>query len=267
MELIQRAIAKARADAQLGPRPVQEPAPQAAATQGSDLFGSEALVQTLNPKVLKANRIVSWDKWDPSTPAFDILRTKVLGVMKARGWRTLGIASPTEDCGKTTVAINLAFSIAHQMPSEVVVVDFDLRQPQVGSYLGIPKDGDLTTFLDGVGSLSSHIVAAGEARLRVVPTQESRHNATELLCKPQVEMLLNELRRDRTGRIGIFDLPPLLVTDDALAVLPRLDCALMVVGERRTRKAEVIDALSLVEGANLLGVVLNGSRTTLKSYY
>lgn len=267
MELIQRAIAKARADAQQRPRPREEIAPWVPPTQGASLFDPAATVMTLSPKVLVANRIVSWDKWNPSTPAFDILRTKVLGAMKARGWRTLGIASPSEDSGKTTVAINLALSIAHQVPSEVVLVDFDLRQPQLAGYLGIPDVGDLAAFLAGHASLKSYIVAAGEAQLRVVPTQEARHNATELLCKPQLGMLLDELTRDRVGRIGIFDLPPLLATDDALAVLPRLDCALMVLGERRTRKPEVMEALNLLEGVNLVGVVLNGSHTKQKSYY
>jgi hypothetical protein len=137
----------------------------------------------------------------------------------------------------------------------------------VAGYLGIPNSADLTTFLEGHASLKSYIVAAGEAQLRVIPTQQSRHNATELLCTPQVDRLLNDVRRDRSDRIGIFDLPPLLVTDDALAVLPRLDCALMVLGERRTRKPEVLDALNLLEGVNLLGVVLNGSRDKQKSYY
>lgn len=267
MELIERAIAKARADAQQRPRPTEEIAPPAPWSQAADLFDPAAPVLTLSPKVLEANRIVSWDKWNPATPAFDILRTKVLGAMKARGWRTLGIASPSEDSGKTTVAINLAMSIAHQVSSEVVLVDFDLRHPQLAGYLGIAEGGDFAAFLSGQGSLKTYIVAAGEAQLRVVPTKESRHNATELLCQPQVERLLNELRTGGTARIGIFDLPPLLVTDDALAVLPRLDCALMVLGERRTRKPEVIEALNLLEGVNLLGVVLNGSREKVKSYY
>lgn len=267
MELIQRAIAKARADAETKLRPIGSDVPEDQPRRQPGLFDPKASVVSLNPKALEANRIISWNKWDPSTPAFDLLRTKVLAAMRAAGWSTVGIVSPTEDCGKTTVAINLAFSVSYQMPAEVVVVDFDLRQPQVAGYLGIEPQGDLSSFLDGRGALESYIVSVGDARLRVVPSRESRHNATELLCKPGVDLLLGDLRRDRTGRIGIFDLPPLLVTDDALAVLPQLDCVLMVLAEGRTTKDEVTEALSVLGGTNLLGVVLNGSRTKVRAYY
>jgi hypothetical protein len=216
---------------------------------------------------LERNRIVSWNKRDLRTPAFDILRTKVLKAMRERGWSTLAISSPTQDCGKTTVAINLAFSMAHQMPSEVVLVDFDLRQPQLAAYLGIEPKGDLSAFLEGHAPLTTHVVSAGGAQLRVVPNLGVRHNATELLARPQVEQFFGDLRKERSGRIGIFDLPPLLTTDDALAVLPRVDCALLVFGERVTKKADVNEALSLLGATNLLGVVLNQSRAKMKSYY
>lgn len=267
MEQIARALAKTRAQAPASLYPVEEESSRVHAGDYSRLFEPDAAVLSLNPRTLEANRIVSWNKRDQRTPAFDILRTKVLKAMKDRGWSNLAITSPTEDCGKTTVAINLAFSMAHQMPSEVVLVDFDLRQPQLAAYLGVEPQGDLGAFLEGYGPLSTQVVAAGGVQLRVVPNVGVRHNATELLAKPQVEQLFDDLREERPHRIGIFDLPPLLAADDALAVLPRVDCALMVLGERVTTKSDVIEALSLLSGTNLLGVVLNRSREKVKSYY
>jgi len=266
MEQIARALAKARAQAPASLFPVEEEPTQVQPGHYSRLFDPDAPVLSLTPRILEANRIVSWNKRDQRTLAFDILRTKVLKAMKDRGWNTLAITSPTEDCGKTTVAINLAFSIAHQMPSEVVLVDFDLRQPQLAAYLGVELKGDLSAFLEGYGPLTTHVVAAGGSQLRVVPNGGIRHNATELLAKPQVEQFFDDFRKERSDRIAIFDLPPLLAADDALAVLPRVDCALMVLGERVTRKSDVNEALSLLGGTNLLGVVLNGSRAKLKSY-
>jgi Mrp family chromosome partitioning ATPase len=222
---------------------------------------------SLSLRTLEANRIVSWNKRDNRTGAFDILRTKALKVMMERGWSTLAITSPTQACGKTTVAINLAFSIAHQMASEVVLVDLDLRQPQIAACLGIDSAGDLGAFFEGRTPLSSYFVAAGGAQLRVVPNKTICAKATELLATPQADEFFGDLRKDRSGRIGIFDLPPLLVADDAIAVLPRVDCALMVVGEGVTKKSDIEEALGLLGGANLLGVVLNRSRGKVKSYY
>jgi Mrp family chromosome partitioning ATPase len=267
MEHIGRALAKTRAQAPPNLHPVEEESSRMDHDPVPRVTPPDSAALALNPKTLEANRIVAWNKRDPRTPAFDILRTKVLKAMTSRGWTTLAVTSPTEDCGKTTVAINLAFSMAHQMPSEVVLVDFDLRRPQVGAYLGIEPPGDLSSFLEGHGPLETHVVKAGGVQLGVVSTQGVRQNATELLGKARVEQLMGNLRGERTGRIGIFDLPPLLATDDALAVLPRIDCALVVVGERATRKSDVSEALNLLSGTNLLGVVLNQSRAQLRSYY
>lgn len=267
MDQIGRAVARAKAEAPTEHFSVKEVSPRPPLVHGSALFDPDAAVLSLNPRTLESNRIVSWNKRDQRTPAFDILRTKVLKVMKERGWSTLAITSPTQDCGKTTVAVNLAFSMAHQMPSEVVLADLDLRQPQIGAYLGIEGEGDLSAFLEGRGPLTSYLVSAGGAQLRVVPNLGDRHNATEILAKPRVEQFFGELKRNSGNCIGVFDLPPLMVTDDALAVLPRVDCALIVIGERVSRKPEVNEALSLMSGTNLLGVVLNRSRGRLKSYY
>lgn len=267
MEQIRRALAKAKAQTLPSLQPVEREPPRTDHDRASRVITPDATALTLKPRTLEANRIVAWNKRDPSTPAFDILRTKVLKAMRSRGWSTLAVTSPTEACGKTTVAVNLAFSMAHQMPSEVVLVDFDLRHPQVGAYLGIEPAGDLGAFLEGRGPLETHLVTSGGAQLRVVSNQGARQNATELLGKVRVEELVGDLRGDHYSRIGVFDLPPLLGTDDALAILPRIDCVLLVVGERWTRKADVSEALSLLSGASLLGAVLNQSRAKLKSYY
>ena len=130
--------------------------------------------------------------------------------MKSNGWRTLAVTSPTEGCGKTVVSINLAFSIAHQMSSEVLLVDFDLRQPRVASYLGIAPSADLTAFLEGRTPLTTYMVAAGGARLGVLPTVETRPNATELLSQSRSEWFFAELKATQSLTVGVFDLPPLL---------------------------------------------------------
>lgn len=267
MEQIRRALAKAKTQALPNPHPIEDESQRIDHDRDAPVIDPDTVAIALNPKTLEANRIIAWNKRDPRTPAFDILRTKVLRAMKSRGWSTLAVTSPTESCGKTTVAINLALSLAHQMPSEVVLVDFDLRRPQIGAYLGIEPTGNLSGFLEGHGHLKTHLVTAGEVQLSVVSNQGASQNATELLGRARVEQIIGDPRRERSGHIGIFDLPPLLATDDALAILPRIDCALVVVGERRTRKGDISEALNLLSGTSVIGVVLNQSRATLKSYY
>ena len=232
-----------------------------------DIFASDGEDFTPNPKILDTNRIVSWNKRHPCTRAFDILRTKVLAEMTSQGWSSVAVTSPAESCGKTTVALNLSLSMAHQLRSSVALVDFDLRQPQVAAMLGMQPEVELGDFLDGRSHLPVHIIKAGTVQLRVVPSLGAHPNATELLGDPKVDQLFAELKSQDTSGVGVFDLPPLLTTDDALSVLPRVDCALLVVGEGVTTKAQLTEALNLLSGTNTLGVVLNRSRASVNAYY
>ena len=68
--------------------------------------------------------------------AFDALRTKILQQMRANGWRRVAITSPGAACGKSTVALNLAFSLARQPDMRAILLDLDLRRPSLARMVG-----------------------------------------------------------------------------------------------------------------------------------
>jgi len=65
----------------------------------------------------------------------------------------------------------------------------------------------------------------------------------------------------------IFDLPPLLAADDALAFSPNVDALMLVVEENKTRKEELKKALIMLEGVNVLGIMPNKCSESSTSYY
>jgi hypothetical protein len=81
--------------------------------------------------------------------------------MEEHGWRTLAIVSPVPECGKTVVAINLAISIAHHTDKTAMLVDFDLRKPKIGEYLGLPAGKSLNEVLEGDADVSEAFVNPG----------------------------------------------------------------------------------------------------------
>jgi len=268
MELIKRAIERAKAEANVSS--LREGPERIAAARPNllpQLFDAGTSELKLQRTTLEANRIVAWNKQDARTSAFDILRTKVLTLMKLKGWRTVAVTSPTDSCGKTTVAINLAFSIAQQTSPDVVLTDLDLRKPRVATYLGFQPKADLLAYLDGQAPLNTYMVDAEGTRLRVIPNAGVCSTATEHLVRPQIDSIFSAFAAESGERVGLFDLTPLLVTDDALAVLPRMDCVLLVLGEGVSRKDEVKEALNLLSDTNLLGVVLNKSRWADMTHY
>jgi Mrp family chromosome partitioning ATPase len=82
-----------------------------------------------------------------------------------------------------------------------------------------------------------------------------------------VANLVADLREKYASRIVIFDLPPVLNTDDAIAVLPKMDCVLMVVGDGVSTSADIEESLRLVPDEKLLGVVLNKAEAASTQYY
>ncbi|MGF6395667.1 CpsD/CapB family tyrosine-protein kinase [Pseudomonas plecoglossicida] len=221
----------------------------------------------LRAEHLERNRIVSFNKNSNMSGAIDLLRTQVLKAMDENGWRTLGITSPTPEAGKTVLAVNLAMSIAHHTTKTALLVDFDLRRPRVGSTLGLPMDKALNDVLSGKAWLEEALVNPTLPRFVVLPTREPIPMSTEMLSSPKVDDMITELRDRYESRICIFDLPPLLSSDDAMTVLPKLDCVLLVVANGMNSKKDIEDCLYHLANANLVGAVLNKADEQPRTYY
>jgi Mrp family chromosome partitioning ATPase len=104
-------------------------------------------------------------------------------------------------------------------------------------------------------------------RMVVLPTRSPVRNSAETLSSRKVADLIKDLRERYKSRIVIFDLPPLLVADDALALLPQVDCVLMVVANGMSTKSEIEDSLRLLPAANIIGTILNKADVELQAYY
>lgn len=211
----------------------------------------------LDPQHLEHHRIISFSKTDERTISFDRLRTVVMRTMKDNGWRTLAITSPTASCGKTTVALNLSLSIAHQTEQTVLLADFDLRDPNIAEYLGLPEAPSLVDYLSDQVSLPEVFVNPGIPRLTLLPNHKAILNSAETMMTSRMQNMVNEIRNRYESRLVIFDLPPMLTTDDALAFLPQVDCVLMVVASGQSTKSEVREMVSLLQNTHIVGTVLN----------
>jgi capsular exopolysaccharide synthesis family protein len=275
MERIKQAIEKVKQQQiSTGALPPQAaPVPDAARGGSRQVNGLEALTYTqtrvfeLNPLHLEKHRIVTFNKNDPMSIGFDMLRTQVLLKMEEKGWRTLAITSPMPESGKTVVSINLAISIAHQPQKSAVLVDFDLRKPRVAAYLGMNGGTSLNEVLRDEAGLSEALVNPGLPRLVVLPAMKPLANSAEMLSSRKVGNLIKELRARYDSRIVLFDLPPLLYTDDAITLINQVDCVLMVVGNGMSTQSEIEQSLHHLRSANLLGVVLNMAEIPQRNYY
>ena len=265
MEKIQSAIAKARAAREAQGRTQPTAGADARVLGTAPITSADAAWLTLPdhaPKasLLKRNRIVTTGEVREGTAQFDILRTKVLQQMRAQGWRRLAITSPTPSCGKTTTAVNLAYSLARQSDLRVVLCEMDLRRPSLARMLGILEKQDFVATLRGEADFASQAVRIGQ-NLAVGANQQSVRNASELLQSASVTEAIAKIEAQYDPSIFLFDMSPMMVSDDVMAFVGQTDCALLVAAAGTTTISQIDTCeRDLASQTNMLGIVMNKVR-------
>ena len=268
MERIQAAIQKAKAlrGDDDGPPAVRPPARPGRQAPGPGPGWAELPAFAPDPEQMERRRVVVLGGPVPARSVFEILRTKVVRTMRQNGWTSLGITSPTDDCGKTMVSLNLAFSLANQPDLRLVLVDLDLRHPSVGRYLGVTRPQSMAGVLRGMAPAAENFLRYGD-NLAIGTNAQAIRNSAELLMSPSTGQGVAAIRAAFNPDIVLYDLPPMLLSDDAMAFLPHLDCVLLVAGAGRTRLDEVDKCeQDLAEHTNVLGVLLNMCHYTEEGY-
>lgn len=175
------------------------------------------------------------------------------------GVRTLLVTSSIANEGKSTIAANIAATLA-ETGARVVLVDTDLRRPSVAPLLGIEGAAGLTTVLLGRASVDDVVQNWGTSGLHVLTSGELPPNPSELVGSPAMRRLMQSLRSEYD--YVVLDAPPLLPVADAAILSHAVDGALVVGNVRRVRRAELRDGLQSLESVRgrTLGLVLNQVR-------
>ena len=206
---------------------------------------------------MERNRIVAHRTRCAEADVCRQLRTKVLQIMNAHGYKTLAITSPYHRNGKTTTALNLGISIAFDLKQTVLLVDLDLRKPDLHRYLGVKPRVGLTDHLLRGAPLNDCFVRTPFKRISVLPVKTALNRSSELLSSPKMTLLAQELKTRYADRLVIYDMPPVLTQDDPIAFLPQVDAVLVVVRDGSTRADDMKRCLNALEKANVIGIVLN----------
>ncbi len=220
-----------------------------------------------SPDLFRQRRVIMGLKNDPHIDIFRQLRTKVLRRLRENQWNSLAITSATPGAGKSFVTVNLAIALAMEVNQTVLVVDADLRNPSVGWYLGLDVEQGLLDYLNEDIPLGQLLVNPGFQRLVVLPGKGYTNHSSELLSSPKMITLVNELKSKYHSRIILFDMPPLLALDDTLLFMPHFDAALLVVEDGKNTAEEIRRSVQILEGTELMGIVLNKSREPMSDSY
>lgn len=189
--------------------------------------------------------------------AYRGVRTALYFSTQGAGHQVIQVTSPNVSDGKSTLAANLAVSIA-QSGKRTLLIDADFRKPRVHKIFNVPATVGMASVMAGQCDLGSAAQPTAVPNLSVMPCGPRPVNPAELLTSPKFKDLLEELRHQYD--FVVVDTPPILVVTDPAVVAPRVDGVVLCIRVTKNgrpyaeRAREVLASL----GANVLGVVVNG---------
>jgi tyrosine-protein kinase Etk/Wzc len=180
--------------------------------------------------------------------------------------RRLLVTSSSKGEGKSVTSVNLATAMAMD-GKRVILVDADLRRPNIHRLIQLPLAPGLSEVLVGMKSLDEAIQPTEVENLRVVCAGPIPPNPAELLNSRAFDVLLEQL--EERADIVIFDSPPCIPVTDPLIIANRMDGVVLVLQVGQTRKAAVRHAQELLERAHarVIGVVFNRVHQRKSGYY
>lgn len=198
--------------------------------------------------------------------AYRMLRTRLLQRTRNKSWSTVAVTSAGPNDGKTLTAINLALSIAREKGREVVLLDMDMRNPSICPVLGIHPPSELRQYLEHGGRMDQLFFSVGPDNLLIAGSSSPTEHASELLGSPRCDEFLRSVRKGTVDPIILIDLPPVLLTDDALVMAPKVDAVLVVASEGVTSRAELAKVFNVLSEFTIAGLILNRATRSKMGY-
>ena len=196
--------------------------------------------------------------------AFKALRTNLQ--FCGKDVRVVTITSCNENEGKTTIALQLAKSLA-DLGKRVLVIDADMRKSvMAGRNTTAVKAAGLSEYLTGMADLGDCVYGTQYPTLHLIFSGQYPPNPVELLSSKHFVALLNDA--ERSYDYVLVDTPPLGSVIDAAAVAPHTDGVMLVLGNKvRSRQAQEVIAQLERSGSKILGVIRNNTSKKADKYY
>jgi capsular exopolysaccharide synthesis family protein len=196
-------------------------------------------------------------RWDQYRESVEYVRVNLAVSDALRQVQSIVVASAVSHEGKTRLATALAVSLAGADRDKTLLIDGDLRSPDVHRQFEMPNESGLADVLSGRCDWRQTIVQPRGQQLHVMPAGRALQSPNSLLCGSRLGELLSELRSHY--RFIIIDVPPVLLVSDGLVLANAADGTLLVTLHNHSRETEVRSAVERLQmaGARLLGTVLN----------
>jgi capsular exopolysaccharide synthesis family protein len=202
----------------------------------------------------------------PVAEAFRVLRTNLQFAAVDKELKVILVTSASPNEGKSTVVQYLTQTIS-QTGKKVLALDTDLINPTLHRRFDIPNHRGLSNLIVGDADFTLAVHLKEYPNVSVITSGPIPPNSSELLGSARMKHVMDRLREEYD--MIIVDTPPIIPVTDAVVASSLVDGVILVLHAGRTRTGEVRHAQEVLAAAhaNVLGVVLNRARRTVKDYY
>ncbi len=189
--------------------------------------------------------------------SYKTARTNIAYSIIKKGCKKIAFTSSFKGEGKTVTAMNVASALAQQMDTRVLVIECDLRRPQVHSALKLTPTPGLTNFLNDECTEEDIIKSTRLPNMKAVCYGAVPPNPSELLASEAMAEFIKSVEKDYD--YIIFDTPPVGVVIDAVPIIKASDGVVVVVKNNSTTYPQLNKTLEFLErsGGKTLGVIIN----------
>ena len=199
--------------------------------------------------------------------SYKTARTNIAYSIIKKGCKKVAFTSSAKGEGKTVTAMNVASALAQQMNTRVLVIECDLRRPQVHSALKLAPSPGLTNYLNNECTAEDIIKPTKLETLNAVCYGAIPPNPSELLSSEMMADFVKMVENDYD--YIIFDTPPIGVVIDAVPLIKSSDGVVIVVKHDSTTYPELNKTLDSIKrsGGKTLGVIVNKVRPSESKKY
>ena len=238
-----------------------------AAKSESPEVGTFASAKVLLPALAADARLVCLtDQGGLAAEKFRVLGLKLRNVRERRKLKRIVITSSIPEEGKSLIASNLALNQSRSKVLKTVLIDGDLRRPELGSRFGFSRNlAGLSEVLRGECQLTEVVYKLEGSGLWFLPAGVTPENPIELMQSGRLQQLLEQL--ETFFDWIIIDTPPVRPLADSPLWMKLADGVLLVTREGVCEKNQLERALEVIDRSTMLGVVVNSCSSNEQKYY
>lgn len=225
----------------------------------------EVPVEPILQSRLHPRLILLTDPQAPECEQYRTLRTQLFHAAEKKKTQVVTITSTLAGEGKTSTTINLGLAIAQSKEKRVLIIDGDLRRPNVAAYLGTKAKAGFGEALSGEGNPLDLLFTIEGHELYLLAVSRESSNPTELLSSERLAEMIAELRK--YFDFILIDSPPVLPFADAQLLANHADAVMLVVRSGMAQYNTIEKAIESLPAGKMLGVVLNDAELTEEAGY